>query len=237
MSTLQFRDRTPQRLASPGSMLLRTGDRLDAETFIQLYERMPEGFRAELIGGIVYVALPMTTDHGGSSSDVSFWLGSYRLRTPGVRAFAGATIRLGSAESPEPDASLVILPECGGQASLTGGYIVGAPELVVEVAYSTRATDLNDKLKAYEKAGVREYVVVLPQDLAVQWFVNRDNQFIPHLPGDDGLFRSTMFPGLWLDGEALIRDDVGRLVAVIERGTNTPEHAAFVKELAALKLD
>jgi hypothetical protein len=38
---------------------LHSGDRLSREEFHRLYSEMPEGFRAELIGGIVYVASPL----------------------------------------------------------------------------------------------------------------------------------------------------------------------------------
>jgi len=236
MTPLRTPDRPTSTAEAHPSTLLRTGDRLDADTFIHLYERSPEGFRAELIGGIVYVALPMTIEHGGPNSDVSGWLMVYRSRTTGIRQFGAATIRLGSNDSPEPDASLVILPEYGGQASFQGGYIIGAPELVVEVAYSTRATDLTDKLKTYENASVREYVVVVPRDKTVLWFVHREGRLERHPADDDGLFRSTVFPGLWLDADALFRDDAAQVLSTVDRGTKTPEHAEFVARLAANRL-
>ena len=51
--------------------------------------------------------------------------------------------------------------------------------------------------------------------------------------GPDGVFRSEVFPGLWLDPEALIADDMDRLIATLDRGLATPEHAAFAAQLAA----
>jgi Uma2 family endonuclease len=35
----------------------------------------------------------------------------------------------------------------------------GAPELIVEIAASTASYDLHDKLRAYRRNGVREYLV------------------------------------------------------------------------------
>lgn len=234
MTTLRTADRPPPpRDLEP--IRLDSGDRMDSDTFMAIYERMPEGFRAQLIQGVVLVASPMTADHGAPNSDVSFWLGYYRTRTPGVRSFAATTIRIGPDDNPEPDASLMILPECGGRARIEDHFIVGAPELIVEVSYSSRAVDLRDKRTVYEAAGVREYIVVDLRDAVVHWLALRDGRFEEVAPGDDGLHRSGVFPGLWLDAKALVEGDAARLLAAVERGTASPEHAAFVARLEAAR--
>jgi hypothetical protein len=51
-------------------------------------------------------------------------------------------------------------------------------------------------------------------------------------PGEDGILRSGVFPGLWLDPRALFDDDLRRLREVVLAGTSTLEHAAFVGQLA-----
>ena len=234
MTTLRTVDRPPSRPepASQPPPRLDSGDRMDSDTFMAIYEQMPEGFRAQLVQGVVLVASPMTDDHGGPNSHVSLWLGYYGARTPGVLSRAATTIRLGPKNNPEPDGSLRLSPECGGQARIENRYIVGAPELVVEVSYSSRAVDLHDKQRAYEEAGVREYVVVDIGGARVHWFVLRDGRFDEVAPGEDGLHRSEVFPGLWLDPAALVAGDAARLLAVAERGTASPEHAAFVARLA-----
>ena len=65
----------------------------------------------------------------------------------------------------------------------------------------------------------------------LHWFVLRDGRFERQPPGDDGIYRSEVFPGLWLDPSALFADDLERLVAVVDLGVATPEHAAFVARL------
>lgn len=236
MTTVRTTDRSPSRPeASPPPPRLDSGDRMDADTFLAIYEQMPEGFRAQLVRGVVLVASPMTFDHGWPNLSASGWLFSYTAKTPGVRGAAAATIRLGPDDNPEPDASLLILPECGGQARFEGKYIVGAPELVIEIAYSSRAVDLHDKRLAYAEAVVREYVVVDLRDAVVHWLALRDGRFEPVEPGDDGLHRSEVFPGLWLDPRALVEGDAARLLAAVERGTASPEHAAFVARLGAAR--
>ena len=51
-------------------------------------------------------------------------------------------------------------------------------------------------------------------------------------PGPDGIHRSEIFPGLWLDAEALFAEDRRRLIRILNRGLRSPEHAAFVAKLA-----
>ncbi len=44
-----------------------------------------------------------------------------------------------------------------------------------------------------------------------------------------------MFPGLWLDPIALLEGDMRWLRSVVDQGCATPEHAAFVARLAAVR--
>jgi len=50
-------------------------------------------------------------------------------------------------------------------------------------------------------------------------------------PGPDGVYRSEVFPGLWLDPEALFAKDRVRLIGVLHQGLATPGHAAFLARL------
>jgi hypothetical protein len=53
------------------------------------------------------------------------------------------------------------------------------------------------------------------------------------LPDDAGVLRSEVFPGLWLDVPALIADNLANLLATLQRGLSSDEHAAFVAQLTA----
>ena len=50
----------------------------------------------------------------------------------------------------------------------------------------------------------REYVVVAVRMNKVFWFVRRRGKFKELPPHSDGIFRSEVFPGLWLDPVALL---------------------------------
>jgi hypothetical protein len=46
-----------------------------------------------------------------------------------------------------------------------------------------------------------------------------------------GLLRSELFTGLWLDPAALIQGDLATVLAIVQQGLDSPEHAAFVTRL------
>ncbi len=172
---------------------------------------------------------PVSYDHGRPSYEVIFWLGHYEVRTPGVEGLADVTTLMDELGVPQPDVQLRILPEYGGQTRDEGEYVGGAPELVVEVAKSSRKIDLGKKRDDYERAGVKEYIIVTRDPDDVHWFVRRGKKLVKRRRDRDGLYRSKVFPGLWLDPAALLRRDL----ATLDRGLASPEHAAFVAKLAA----
>jgi Uma2 family endonuclease len=233
VSTLQ-RTTRPAAATRPEELPpLENGDHLDQKTFHARYEAMPEDVRAELIGGVVFMPSPLKRPHGGIHLRVIHWLTEYQDATPGIEAFDNATNILGEDSEPQPDACLLIAPGKGGQTREEDDYIVGPPELIVEVASSTDSIDLHGKRRDYEQAGVREYVVVVIRQARVFWFVRREGTFQELAPGADGILRSEVFPGLWLDPAALLRRDAARMREVLRQGLATPEHATFAAQLAA----
>jgi Uma2 family endonuclease len=215
---------------------LENGDRLDQETFHERYQAMPEHVKAELIGGIVYMASPQKLPHGRGNKDLLWWLGVYEDHTPGVEALSGVTNILSASSEPEPNACLFVMAEYGGRAGPNeDDYLAGAPDWVGEIAASTESIDLHRKKLDYEKAGVREYVVVALWTEKVFWFVLRRGKFQEMKPDADGIYRAKVFPGLWLDPDALLRRDRKRVLAVLREGLATKEHEAFVAKLAARK--
>jgi Uma2 family endonuclease len=213
---------------------LEAGDRLTRAEFERRYHAMPHVKKAELIEGIVYMPSPARYKrHGGPQSDVVTWLGVYKAGTPGVDTADNATDRLDLDNEPQPDALLFIEPESGGQVTISeDDYIEGPPELIVEVASSSASYDLGDKLKAYRRNGVLEYVVWRVLDREVDWFVLRDREYCRQEPAADGLLRSVTFPGLWLDPAALLKRDLAGVLKVLEAGLESREHAEFVRRLA-----
>src|SRR5262249_40092990 len=159
------------------------GDHLDQKTFHEHYEVMPEGFHAELIGGVVFVPSPVSPHHSLMHTRVLGWLTPYELATSGVLVLTGGSVILGPESEPQPDVAMIVEPERGGQMRLDDeGYYAGAPELVVEVASSTESIEMHLKRRDYERAGVREYVVILLRQERVAWFLRRESVFVEVLP-------------------------------------------------------
>jgi Uma2 family endonuclease len=214
---------------------LRDGDRLTSDEFMRRWEAMPDLKHAELIDGIVYMASPLTNSHSDFHITLAAWIVQYVAATPGCWGGLELTWLMGHRDVPQPDVSLRILPEYGGQSRNEGNYSAGAPELIVEVAVSSRARDLGVKLKLYERMGVREYLIAVAGKQQFHWKLLTDAGYQNLEPAADGILRSPSFPGLWLDPAARWRGDLTRLFAILQEGLATPEHAAFVARLAAAK--
>lgn len=212
---------------------LVAGDFLSRREFLRRWEAMPHVKRAELIRGVVYMPSPLSWEHGSADNEVSTWIGVYKAATPGCQALSNATWLMTHDSSPQPDTSLRILPAYGGQSSNKGNFARGAPEFVGEVCLSSAAYDLHQKLSLYEEAGVREYVAILLHEGEVRWHRRKGKRFVVVPLPRDGIYRSTVFPGLWLDAAALLGGDLAHVLAVLNNGINSPEHQAFVERLAA----
>jgi Uma2 family endonuclease len=217
---------------------LENGDRLTRVEFERRYDAMPELKKAELVEGEVYMPSPVRhRRHSHPHTRLVTWLGNYETDTPGVEAGDNGSIRLDLDNEPQPDAYLIIRPEWGGQARISeDDYLEGAPELVAEVASSSASYDLGKKLDAYRRNGVREYVVWRVLDRQVDWFVNREGRFETMPPAADGILRSTVFPGLWLDPAALVRGEKATVKAILQQGLNSAEHADFVARLERARI-
>ena len=212
---------------------LENGDRLTRPEFERRYDAMPDLKKAELIEGVVYMGSPVGhRRHSNPHFNMASWLGHYVAATPGIEGGDNGSIRLDLDNMPQPDVFLLIPPELGGQARISDDdYVEGGPELVVEIASSSVSYDLHAKLNVYRKNGAKEYLVWRVRDRAFDWFVVRDGHYVRIAPEPDGTIRSEVFPGLWLDPEALIRGDLPAVFQVVERGVATPEHAVFVAQL------
>jgi Uma2 family endonuclease len=151
---------TPATSKSPGISTdrdgaippLENGDRLTREEFMRRYEAMPSLKKAELIDGMVYVPSPVSLQyHGEPHLYLGTWFVFFRAKTPGTRAGDNSTVLLDLENAPQPDAVPLITPEHGERARINEkGYIVGAPDLVAEVAASSASLDLHDKLLTYQ---------------------------------------------------------------------------------------
>jgi hypothetical protein len=175
---------------------------------------------------------PALSEHAIPPLENGEHLVAYSIATPGVKSATNPTVRLGPDDVPQPDALPRMLTECGGQTRLDAkGYLSGAPELVVEVAARASSLEAQDKLASYRRAGVCEYVLWRTEDQAVDWWVLEEDEYRPLAAGPDGVVRSGVFPGLWLDVPALLAGDGQKLMDTLAEGLASAEHAALAAEL------
>ncbi len=222
---------TQPTLSEP--IYLQNGDRMTRAEFHAAYDQTPEDFQAELIEGIVYVASPLRRNHGVQHVFLSALLGYYWSKTPGVEPGDNCSLFLSDDSEPQPDLYLRILPEYGGQSRTTpADYVEGAPELLLEIAISTRSLDLHAKKRIYQRHGVKEYLVAVPLEEKLFWFDLEQNR---DLELADGLVKSRQFPGLWIDPVSVWQQNHAAAMATLNQGLAAPEHAAFVERLAQQK--
>ena len=227
------RPTSPTAAAAAASTVppLEAGDNIDQPTSRERYVAMPAGTRAELIGGVVYMPSPVGRAHGIRHKAALYWTAHYERFTPGVESIDNGTAVLAVNSEPQPDVSLRIVT--GGQSRATGdGYVEGCPELVCEVAHSTEAYDLHSKRRDYDRYGAKEYVAIVLREPRVVWFGRKGKRLVEVPAEPDGVYRSRAFPGLWLAPAALLSGDLNAVAAALDAGLATPEHAAFVADLA-----
>lgn len=201
--------------------------------FHRAYDAMPEEYRAELIGGIVFEPSPLGYPHGKFDTRLSYLLEHYAAQTPGLQAVQGVTVILGPKDEVQPDVVLRIAPKYGGQSQNTRKregrfYIKGAPEVVAEIAHSSAAIDLHLKKERYAVGGVKEYIVVCLKPARVHWF---DLDCQTELKTVKGVFKSRVFPGLWIDRVGLLELDYKRSMAALNEGMASREYIEFVEAL------
>jgi Uma2 family endonuclease len=216
------------------SECLRNGDSMGQKQFHNLYEQMPEGYRAELLNGVVFVSEPLGMPHGKKHLRLASIFDAYQASTPGVECCDNATVILGKKDEVQPDLFMRIMPEHSGQSQdFQGGergpYVKGAPELVAEIASSTRAIDMHIKRRRYKAAGVIEYIIFCLQPLSISWFDLRTDHMFE--ADTDGIYRSVVFLGLWVHGNGLLKMDYKLVMDVLQRGLASAAHKKFVAAL------
>ena len=219
---------------------LRNGDSMGQEEFHRTYQRSPRDFRAELIDGLVFVREPLTELHADTSVRLGSIFDAYRADTSGVQVFSEVSVILGQKDEVQPDLVLRILPAYQGQTEdhwnktgkVKGPYMKGGPELVAEIAYSSRSMDLHIKRHRYEAAGVLEYLVVCLNTKKIYWFDLKKGK---ELIRQNGIIRSKIFPGLWIHEAALFDMDYKLSMSTLQKGLASAEHKAFIAMLKSKK--
>src|SRR5436190_2196815 len=120
-------------------------------------------------------------------------------------------------------------PEIKNAELLHGVVYMSSP---VSVEHGVLEGDLGTWLGVYESGKVPEYLAVLLYEQEIRWHILVDGKYKLLPQGLDGIWRSRAFPGLWLDGLALLQGNLAQVLAKLQEGMNSAEHKAFVLDLS-----
>lgn len=190
------------------------GDTMSRFEFRRRYEAHPEIRLAQLIERRVYIAGRVTVAHGTANAAMVGWLVCCTISRPNLEASIRPTTVLDLDNEVQPD---TLLRRVEGGTCRVGddGYLQGPPELVVDVAASSVSIDLHDKMRAYRRNGVGEYIVWRTEDNVIDWFELREGDYVRREPGKDGMIESAQFPGLRLDVPAMLAHDLSKVAAAV----------------------
>jgi Uma2 family endonuclease len=154
------------------------------------YQSWSEDERVEIIDGILYYTHggeimelePMmqatpTFHHQGISINLILQVGGY-LKGKSCRLFAApCTVRLNAEAQDDVVLEPDLLVICDS-TRINGSVCNGAPDVVMEIlSPSTAKKDRTVKFQAYQKAGVREYWVVDPDNKSVEAHVLKNGRY------------------------------------------------------------
>lgn len=188
---------------------------------------------AELVEGVVYITESVNhVYHGRPHAHLCGLLGIYNMNSSHLDVGNNSTLRLDTKNELQPDVLLRLTTKAGGSSIIDeDGYIQGPPELIAEVAHNSASYDMHDKLKAYRRNGVQEYIIWLSEDERLLWYTLDDEEYRLLEADNDETIRSLIFPGLWLNVPAILTGDLRKAQATVQAGIQSPEHQRFVSKL------
>ena len=181
-------------------------------TAAEFWEEAPDDRKAELINGVMVMAPPPLDIHEKLFGFLFSLLRDYvEEHDLGEVRGSRSGVELAPDQVYEPDILFVSRDRLG---IVQRHGLVGAPDLVIEIlSASTAAYDRGDKLRTYERAGVRELWLIDPYGPAGTEFYHLvEDRYLPVVPNTQGILRSNAVPGFWIDATWLWPQ--GRFISV-----------------------
>jgi len=177
-------------------------------TVEEFFARVPDGVKADLIDGVIYVSSPDTPPNDDIGYLIRYLLQGFSRRGGGLGKAHGSRVAfaLGRYRSPEPDVSFVLTDRLSIIQPTRG---VGAPDIAVEIVSADSVDrDYVKKRILYEEAGVREYWIIDPLNRRCTFLLLQDGSFVPAPLRRRRYFFSEVLPGFWLDVQWLLTSPV-----------------------------
>jgi Uma2 family endonuclease len=180
-------------------MARSTPSKRDLVSVAEFYRLVPDGQKADLIDGVIYMASPDSIHSNDLTVFVTFLLRGYdAARRIGGRVYVNrVAFRLARHRAPEPDVAYV-RPERTQIVGVTD--IKGAPDIAVEVvSRESQSRDYGLKKRVYQKAGVSEYWILDPRRDRYEFHWLNGGKYALVKLEREHIFRSRVLPGFWLD--------------------------------------
>lgn len=168
------------------------------------YLTWSEEERWEIINGVPYLQAAPTWQHQAVLLELARQFANY-LQDKSCRVFtAPFDLRIPEANEKDEETTNVVQPDiiiiCDNSGLKKTGYY-GVPELIIEVVSpSTGQKDKIEKFNLYEKAGVKEYWIVEPDEKVVMVFTLEEGRYgRPQMYSEEDKVKVSIFDNLVID--------------------------------------
>jgi len=180
---------------------------IDLVNFEQFCHLVPDGQKADLLDGVIFMASPdsFPADRLAGFVRTVMHMTVEMLGAGGVVVGSRFAFRLSERRAPEPDVAYV----ARGRVSLIENWgMPGPPDIAVEiVSRESRQRDYGEKRNIYEEAGVKEYWIIDPIQARCEFLtLGDDGKFQLARLAENRKFQSRVVEGLWIDVEWLLAD-------------------------------
>ncbi len=147
------------------------------KTILEVYRMLPEGTRAELINGKLFISPAPTLGHQHVIIKLVSLIYNYSNKNKlGEVYVSPIDVYINQKNAVQPDIVFVLSEN---KSILKEDGIYGAPDLVIEVlSPGTKKFDLDKKKKIYEKNSVKEYWIVDPDTKESLGYQLKNSKFI-----------------------------------------------------------
>jgi Uma2 family endonuclease len=177
----------------------------DLVTVEEFFCLVPEGQKADLIDGVIYMASPDTRRSDRVGGLIKFLLQGY-AEAKGLGEVYGSrfAFELTEFRAPEPDVAFVRTERL---TLVSERRMVGGPDIAVEiVSRDSRQRDYGEKKQLYADAGVAEYWIIDPLQQRCEFHRLHEGRYELVPLEHNRIFRSVVLERFWLDVEWLLAD-------------------------------
>ncbi len=170
-------------------------------TFEEFLNRCNEDTWAEWVNGEMIMFSPASPEHQDLSNFLAAILRIY-VETHNLGMVLSAPLAMRLEHGREPDLLFVATEHLD---RLYSGGLEGPADMVVEIiSQESLERDRGAKFAEYEAGGVREYWLIDPlREWAEFYRLGDKGRYETIFAGREGLYRSTIIPGFWLQAEWL----------------------------------